>query len=485
MPSVTVTLQVADLPEPSVAVAVIVVLNHGSFSHEAREIRTRLSTRIADGLVPDDGMRSKLVAGLRDIPEQKHVVGRDAPLSDRSNPDTVYLDTAHRTLLENENGNAVFQQFRTLYYQLMLPVAMRDLLPPVVLGLFALLLVLAMLSTDDTRIYCATLTITQDVVVPLCGKPLKPEQHIRGIRLVSVGVGVFFFCGSYFMSQLDYINLFVTLMTSIWLGGCAPVMIFGLYSRFGTTAGAFTSLIAGMVMAAGGVLIQRNWADTVYPFLDANDLAVAVGNALETLSGPFNPWIVVKLDAVKCPLNSYEFYFLTMIVTVVLYCAVSYLTCKEPFNLDRMLHRGKYAIDGTKKYKLHWSLREFFANVIGITPEYTRGDRVIAWSLFGYSFVYSFCLAFLGVLLWNLFSPWPLEWWGHYFFVVQLAVPLVLAAVTTVWFGIGGVRDLFRLFRDLESRTSVNDLDNGVVEGHISLADKVELEAVDQGGPEK
>ena len=210
-----------------------------------------------------------------------------------------------------------------------------------------------------------------------------------------------------------------------------------------------------------------------------------MGNALETLSGPFNPWIVWKMDAVKCPVNSYEFYFLTMIVTVVLYCAVSYLTCKEPFNLDRMLHRGKYAIDGTKKYKLHWSLREFFANVIGITPEYTRGDRVIAWSLFGYSFVYSFCLAFLGVLLWNLFSPWPLEWWGHYFFVVQLAVPLVLAAVTTVWFGVGGVRDLFRLFRDLESRTSVNDLDNGVVEGHISLADKVELEAVDQGGPEK
>ena len=339
-----------------------------------------------------------------------------------------------------------------------------------------------MLSTDDTRIYSASLTITQDVIVPLCGKPLRPESHIRVIRLVSIGVGVFFFCGSYFMSQLDYINLFVTLMTSIWLGGCAPVMIFGLYSRFGTTAGAFTSLITGMVMAVGGVLIQRNWADTIYPFLDGNGLAVAVGNALETLSGPFHPWIVWKMDAVKCPVNSYEFYFLTMIVTFVLYCLVSYATCREPFNLDRMLHRGKYAIDGTKRFKLHWSPREFFANVIGITPEYTRGDRVIAWGLFGYSFVYSFCLALLGVLLWDLFSPWPLEWWGHYFFVVQLAIPLVLAAVTTVWFGIGGVRDLFRLFRDLESRTAVNDLDNGVVEGHMSLADKAELESVDRGG---
>ena len=55
-----------------------------------------------------------------------------------------------------------------------------------------LLLVLAMLSTDDTRIYSASLTITQDVIVPLCGKPLRPESHIRVIRLVSIGVGVFF-----------------------------------------------------------------------------------------------------------------------------------------------------------------------------------------------------------------------------------------------------------------------------------------------------
>ena len=66
--------------------------------------------------------------------------------------------------------------------------------------------------------------------------------------------------------------------------------------------------------------------------------------------------------------------------------------------------------------------------------------------------------------------------------MVQLAIPLVLAAVTTVWFGIGGVRDLFRLFRDLESRTAVNDLDNGVVEGHMPLADKAEMESVDRGG---
>ena len=54
------------------------------------------------------------------------------------------------------------------------------------------------------------------------------------------------------------------------------------------------------------------------------------------------------MDAVKCPINSYEWYFITMVTTLILYCVCSLLTCKEPYNLDRMLHRGKYAIDGKR-----------------------------------------------------------------------------------------------------------------------------------------
>ena len=59
-----------------------------------------------------------------------------------------------------------------------------------------------------------------------------------------------------------------------------------------------------------------------------------------------------------------------------------------------------------------------------------------------------------------------------------MLVPGAIAVIVTFWFGIGSIRDMRQLFRDLKTR-KLNFLDNGVVEGNMSLADKAELEAVD------
>ena len=391
------------------------------------------------------------------------------------------LDAAHQAFKEYDGeaaGNAKFQEYRTLYHQLMMATAMREMLPPVIMGLFCLLLVLAMISTDDTRIFSASLTVTQDVILPLMRKQPTPEQHMKLLRIVSIGVGVFFLCGSFFMSQLDYINLFVTLMCMMWLGGCGPVMIFGLYSRFGNSAGAFASLISGMLMSFFSIFVQRNWADMVYPWLVKHNWAEPLGKFLETVSAPLNPYVVWKMDAVKFPINSYELYLLTMIFTLIIYVAVSAATQRKPFNLDRMLHRGIYNTDGEKKEKMKWTWKNLGAKFIGITPEYTRSDRVIAWSVFVYSFVYKFFLAFILVIIWNQIAPWKIQWWGHYFFITTLLIPGIVAFISTFWFGIGGAVDLFRLFRDLENR-QVDHLDNGSVEGNVSLADKEKFSAAE------
>ena len=500
-----------------VAITIIVVLNHRDFSVDGKAIRDQLTEQIATDLVKDDATRQGIVAETAKIVPQQHRIGIDPPQSQENNQDSTYLNVVHQKLLDGHKalaerrelgsgetradalldaeakGNALFQQFRTLFHQMMMTITMRHLLPPGMLGMFCLLLIMAMVSTDDTRIYNATLTIAQDVILPFRKQPFTPKQHLRMIRIVALCVGVFFFFGSFFMSQLDYIGMYISLMIMMWTGGSGAIMTFGLYSRFGTTAGAFVSMFSSIILGAFGIFLNRNWANLVYPFLKAHNWVEPVGNFLAAVSRPFAPYVVWEMNPVKCPINTYEMIFIIVCITMTLYVLVSLsqtlrisfrpfgIHWREDklFNLERMLHRGKYSLDGEVKTQMKWSLRTVFAKLIGITPEYTLGDKITAWGIFGYSIVYQFILAFLLVFAWNCFSKWPDEWWSTYFFVTLIGVPVVLAAITTVWFGIGGVIDLRRLFRDLRNR-AVNPLDDGRVEGNMSLVDKAELEAVDK-----
>ena len=468
------------------AVALLAFLNHNAFAPKAHQIRKELSVQIAKDIVMDSAVQNKVMAGINASKGEVYHPGKDKPQSDKSNIDSRYLAGIHKTLTGNQKdiaakgkGNSLFQQFRTLYYQQLRPAALRNMLPAGMLGLFCLLMILAMISTDDSRIFSATITISQDVILPFIKKQLTPNQHMWMLRCVAIGIGVFFYLGSSYMAQLDYINLYVTLVCTMWLGGCGPVIVFGLYSRFGNTLGAWASLLNGVFMSLIGVLVQRNWADYVYPWLAEHDLVNITAKILDTLSGPFHPIVVWKMDAVKCPINSYEWYFITMMVSLAFYFIFSWLAHEKPFNLERMLHRGKYSLDGERVITSMWTWKNLYNKLIGITPEYSFWDKVIAWCYFFYSMVYRFFGTFVVVVVWNLFDPWPMSWWGYYFLIVFLIVPGAMAAFTAVWFGICGTIDLRALFRDLNNRIT-NPLDDGRVDGHMSLADKKELEAVDR-----
>ena len=169
----------------------------------------------------------------------------------------------------------------------------------------------------------------------------------------------------------------------------------------------------------------------------------------------------------------------TMVVSLLVYVVVSYATLKEPFNLERMLHRGKSALEEKREIKTKWTWKTVLGKLVGITPEYSTSDKFIAWCYFFYSFVYRFGLTFIMVLIWNAITPWDINLWSWYFLIVLLIVPGAMAAITAVWFGSGGTIDLVNMFRALESRTS-NPLDDGRVEGNVSLADKAQFEAMEK-----
>jgi Na+/proline symporter len=460
-----------------VAIAIITVLTHENFAKDARVIRQELSRKVIEEVVADAGMRDRLRTNLDAIPEQHHRIGIDAPLSQKQNLDTPYLDTVSDTLGKDGESNFIFQKFRTKYFQMMTAVSFREMLPIGLAGLFCLLMVMLMISTDASRMFNSTTVIMQDIIMPLRRTPLTPEQHVLWLRMSAVMVAVFFFLFSMYFVQLDYIRMFTTIMAGVWLGGAGPVMVFGLYSRFGNTAGAYAAVIFGSGVSLAGMFLQRIWAQYAYPFIDRMGWSEAGDKLLRAVSAPFSPYVEWHLDPVKFPINSWELLGIAMTGGLICYVGASLLTYRQPYNLERMLHRGKYSIDGEKHLKSPWTWRSFMGKLIGITPEYTRGDRWLAWSVFAYTFGYQIGLCFVVVVIWNIISPWPSEWWSLYFYINSLLIAGVVGVVSTVWFMIGGIIDTRRLFRDLEARMD-NPLDNGRVENHVSLMDKAAFKAV-------
>ena len=467
-----------------IAVALIAYFNHKDFAKQAKEVRDTISERVAEGLFhakKHQGLHKQVVDAMHAKAPIVHNIGEDAPLSEEANLDTIYLAEVKRAIDNNtldtpEVNAGMYQQFRTLYHQMMTAVGVRHMLPPGLSGLFCLLMIMAMISTDDTRIFSAALTITQDVVMPFIKKPLTPIQHLWVIRAVAVSVGIVFYVGSTMMSQLDYINLFVSTMTAMWVGAGSMVML-GLYTRFGTTAGAWSSLLTGCGMALGYIGMKQYWTH-FYGFLKDIGWLEGFTAVIEGISRPLEPIVVWRVNPYKCFVNAYEFNLVVTLLCLVIYLVVSKLTCKEPFNLDRMLHRGKYNLDKNNQAKSVWTWKTVFGKLIGITPEYSFWDRVVAYSIFSYSIVYRFIGTVVIIAIWNIFQHWPKEWWSNYFLITSLIVPGIVTVIVAIWFGIGSVVDMRQLFRDLKTR-KINFLDNGQVEGNMSLADKAELEALD------
>ncbi len=482
----------------------------------SHKVRQELIVRVADQILVDKVPNDKAVlAQIKEtvaaLPPHHHVIGVDAPMSQNENLDTPYIDAVRDVINGNippelaeeaaaakadreagrkpslspelaavQGANAKkAQEFRTVYGQMMLPMAIRRLFPTGMLGVFCLLMVMLFVTTDDSRISNSSFTIVQDMILPFYKKPPTPEKHIRLLRVASFWTTVFFFCSALFFKQIDYINMFCTIMCAIWLGGAGPIMVFGLYSRFGNTAGAWCSLIFGSGTALAGMLCQRLWASTIYPFLSLHNWQEGVRQFLIRASSPFVPYVDWNVSpesfAEKFPINSTEISFLAMVSGLVAYLIGSYVAMKlglfKPFNLDRMLHRGEYMSEEERERHAREALRKkpsLISRLVGINSEYSRGDRILAWSVFIYVIVYRFGLTFVGVILWNIVAPWPREWWGHYFWFTNIFMGLAVGTVTTVWFLIGGTRGILQLFRDLDAALDKNDaLDNGMVLGDV------------------
>jgi len=391
------------------------------------------------------------------------------------------------------------QVTRTLQTQMTVPMVLRQILPVGMTGVFFAMMMFLMISTDSTYLHSWGSIFIQDVILPFRKKPFSPETQLKLLRLAIVGVAAFAWLWSFKVGQTTYIIMFFTITGAIYAGGAGSAIIGGLYWKKGTSAGAWTAMLWGALVSVGGLMTIQFWGSDIYPRI-MNTNPAAMENfksfvAWLNLNVPIAHWDLDRIET-RFPFTGQEISFLACISSFSLYIIVSLLTCRENFNLDRMLHRGIYNLEhkvadvGEEMKKEKFSISKF----IGISPEYTTGDKVLAWSVFIWS-IYTF-VAFLVQLTLALCIPsfrvdelfWD-KWWFYY----TLPQSLLVAAITTVWFSIGGIVDLRKMFKRLKEINRTNVADDGRVVGHVSTADlektvfveslnTEELEAVEEDG---
>ncbi len=349
-----------------------------------------------------------------------------------------------KALVTQGLSNIETPQLRT---QMAMPAALGVLLVPGIKGAFCAIGLFGLLASQGMQLHGYGSTLLQDVILPLRKKALSPKAHLASLRLSAIGVGIFACTFSLLYKPVEYLTLMVSLIGAIYLGGVGVIVWGGLYWKKGTTAAAWTAIITGSFMAITFNVLQQFWG-SLHPVL-----------VKLTGPGPLANYLAAHPD--KCPVNGLEFSTATVLCTFLGYIIVSLLTCRKDFDMDWMLHRGEYAID-TQHEAIHPAKWGFaWGRLVGIDEHFSRGDKILSVATFCWTMTWQ--LVAVGVLLWWIFVGRLSDgWWFNYTMVTGVAIPLVVAVVTTIWFTIGAVRDLFKLFEALRLARQ-NETDDGTV----------------------
>lgn len=308
-------------------------------------------------------------------------------------------------------------------HQMTVPLALRFILPAGLIGLFAAMMISAAVSTDTSYLHSWGSIFIQDVLMPLLKRPLSQKAHMLALRLAVSGVAVFAFFFSLFFKQTEHILLFMAATGAIFIGGAGAVIIGGLYWRKGSTAAAWAAMIVGSAIATGGIVAQQMNPDFLF--------------------------------------NGQQMYFFAIVAAVGIYAVISLIQNRD-CDLDRILHRGKWARSLPGEEPLDAKPVTGLA-ALGPGPDFTKGDRFVLWLTLGMQT--AFFLSAIALAAIYFFFPFPDSTWFTIWFVLVI-VWILKAVVSLVWILIGGAFDLRETLLQLREGHR-NQLDDGTVtSGH-------------------
>ncbi len=366
---------------------------------------------------------------------------------------TVVLPVAIRVLLhhpayaglaEAVEAGVAGQPTEALQAEVRIPLGTMALLPAGLLGLMGAAMLGAFLSTNDTYLHSWAAIFVQDVVLPFRKRPLSQRAHLRLLKASIFGVAVYALLFSLYYEPNQYIAMFLALTGAVFVGGAGSAIIGGLYWSRGTAAGAWSAMVVGMSLSGVGIVAKQSFVGAALDPAAAEGTLGALGRLLHALH---------HSEA----LTGQVLTFVAIAAAATTYVAVSLLTCREPFDLDRLLHRGAYAV---AEDQVDEHVRSSWLEKLGFTREFSGRDQWVTWITISWPLVWT--LIFLVVTAYNLTTEVPAESWLSFWHGWTWFVLLTGSAIM-VWFGIGGFRDLREMFRLLRERRA-DEHDDGRVE---------------------
>ncbi len=328
-----------------------------------------------------------------------------------------------------------------LQTQMRMPMALGVLFAPGVKGAFLGVIFFGLLASQGVQLHNYGGTLLQDVILPLRRKPLDQATHVTWLRGTIFFVAAFACCFSILYKPVDYLVMIIQLIGAIYLGGVGIVVWGGLYWRRGSTAGAWAALLIGSSFGVLFNLVQQFWTSL-------NPLA-------QQLLGPGRLATYLAAHPDHCPLNGQQLTLITALTAGLAYMLISLCSRREPFPLDKMLHREQAAPAAAAPR------RSWVARIIDIDHHFTRSDKALAYGTVIWSLFWKFFALF--ILAWT-FAVRPLSdrWWFEYTMITGVWLTAVIGIIVTVWFTIGVTRDLLDLFRTLKAVTR-EEQDDGTV----------------------
>ena len=365
---------------------------------------------------------------------------------------TLVVPLCIRTMLENpayaEAGAAMRDAVAAIpqeqVSELRTPVALGILIPSGFLGFVVAAMFGAYLGTDNTYLHSWGSILVQDVVMPirrrLGGGELSPKAHIRVIKVAILAVacwGLWF--SATFRSPDQRIAMYCNLSASLFYAGAGCAIIGGLYSRRGGSLSAWAGMLTGVAIAAVG-LFAKEFSKTWAPW----------EQSLPPMHA-FLAWVKT--------FNGQLLGFFAMAAATTVYISLA-IVRPANFDLDRLLHRGKYRVADDEEIAIAADERRSFWEKIGIDRNFTGWDRAVTWITLSWPIAGTILFALVTPFLFRDDRPSDAAWAGFWQWYTYFT--LVVGTSVVIWFTIGGFRDLRRMFELLEQR-GTDARDDGTV----------------------